>query len=808
MSVDPTASPKQITLTIDGIQVSVAQGTTVLRAAEQAGVFIPRFCDHPLLKPLGACRQCMVEVPDAGNGRPLKLQTSCTLEVAEGMKVATQATSELAADTQAGVMELLLVNHPLDCPECDKAGECPLQNQAMLSPRQVSRFDGVKRTWPKPVPVTPTVMLDQERCIGCQRCTRFSAEISGDPLFVMLGRGAETHLAICPDAGSGGYFAGNAVQLCPVGALTSSDYRFQARPFELISTQSTCDGCAAGCQLRVDVKNGRVVRRLAGDDPSHNDEWLCDRGRYGFRSTQAADRLRTPLLRVDGQLVEVSWPEALDAAAKGLRGLTGSQVAVLPGGRLTLENAYAYARFAHTVLLTNNIDYRGRAFSDEETKFLAREQAGRTPAQLVDYAALERAKRVVLVCFEPEEESPMVFLRLRRAVRRSGLQVLAVAPYLSAGSRKLGAKLIACAPGEEAQSLTALGHTIDRDTVLLVGERAATAAGALKRAVDVTTASGAKLAWIPRRPGELAAIVAGCLPTLLPGGRAVTDAGARADLMAEWHVAKLPTSVGYDLAGIAVAANAGEVRAIVTGALDLRDLPDAGLMREALERTFVVSLEVRRSEVVQYADVVFPVAASDEQDGTFIDWTHSRRPVNAALSDQATPPDVRVLAAISQALGSNLGFHTTAAALASYDALSRWFPNQQMLPAITAADPPPSVPGNAILASWRQLVDDAAILDGATALRDAAPAAVARMSQATAAATGLNDGAIAQIGAGGTWWRGPVQVTPGMVDGVVWVPTLSDTATHGRLNALPGERVILTKRGISLAGSLRGGDGA
>jgi NADH-quinone oxidoreductase subunit G len=780
-----------VKLTIDGRSVQVPRGTTVIRAAEQAGVFIPRFCDHPALQPVGVCRQCLVEIPDAGNGKSLKLQTSCTLEVAEGMKVATQATSELAAAAQAGVSELLLLNHPLDCPECDQAGECPLQNQAMLSPRQVSRFDGVKRHLPKALAATPAIMLDRERCVQCMRCVRFGTEVSGDVLFTMLGRGAEMQLAACPGAAGGGYFAGNTVQLCPVGALTSSDYRFQARPFELVSTQSTCDGCAGGCPIRVDVKNGVVRRRLAAGAPNQVGEWLCDRGRYGFRSAQTAERIRTPMVRKDGLLVQASWPEALDAAAKGLRGLAGSQVALLPGGRLTLENAYAYSRFARVVLRTNNIDCRTRASSDEETQFLTRKQAAQVFATAPDYATLERAKQVVLLCFEPEEESPQLFLSLRRAVRNLGLQVFAVAPYLSAGNAKLHAQLVACKPGDEVRALAAQGITLNADSVMLVGERAAISAGTLKWAAETAAATGAKLAWIPRRSGELAAIAAGCLPTLLPGGRLVGDARACATLATQWHMTTLPADVGHDLLGITTAARTGDIRAIITGALDMRDLPDPELLRRALGQTFVVSLAVKQSEVSEYADVVFPVAAPDEQDGTLIDWTHTRRPVVAAVRG-TTPPDVAVLAALATALGNDLGFHTTKAALASYNALPPWISVPAVLPTITATSVIPPALGNVILSTWRLLLDEAYSLDGAAVLQASMPTAVARVSPETAQTNGLVDGAIAQIGAGGARWHGPVRVTPGMVNGVVWIPALTQTAECGQLHALSGERVILT----------------
>ncbi|RYI97928.1 MAG: 2Fe-2S iron-sulfur cluster binding domain-containing protein, partial [Actinomycetales bacterium] len=269
-----------VTLTIDGVEVSVPKGTLVIRAAELVGTEIPRFCDHPLLEPVGACRQCLVEVPDAGNGRGFpKPQASCTLEVAAGMVVETQVTSAVAAKAQVGTMELLLVNHPLDCPVCDKGGECPLQNQAMSHGQGETRFAETKRTFPKPYPVSEQVLLDRERCVLCARCTRFSEQIAGDPFIALVERGAQQQVGIGPETPFHSYFSGNTIQICPVGALTSADYRFRARPFDLVSTPSVAEHDSSGSAIRVDHRRGKVMRRLAGDDPEVNEEWITDKDR-------------------------------------------------------------------------------------------------------------------------------------------------------------------------------------------------------------------------------------------------------------------------------------------------------------------------------------------------------------------------------------------------------------------------------------------------------------------------------------------------------------------------------------------------
>src|SRR5215831_2131317 len=301
-----------VTLTIDGFEISVPKGTLIIRAAEELGVQIPRFCDHPLLDPAGACRQCLIEVTDMGNGRGMpKPAASCTTTVMPGMVVKTQLTSPVADKAQQGVMEMLLINHPLDCPICDKGGECPLQNQAMSNGRGESRFDGPKRTFPKPVPISSQVLLDRERCISCARCTRFSAQIAGDPFIELLERGSEQQVGIEATQPFDSYFAGNTVQICPVGALTGAAYRFRSRPFDLVSVPSICEHCASGCAQRTDHRRGKVMRRLAGDDPAVNEEWNCDKGRFAFQYANATDRLLRPLIRESGELREASWPEAL-----------------------------------------------------------------------------------------------------------------------------------------------------------------------------------------------------------------------------------------------------------------------------------------------------------------------------------------------------------------------------------------------------------------------------------------------------------------------------------------------------------------
>ena len=397
------ARPDDVSLSIDGVEVSVPKGTLVIRAAETVGIEIPRFCDHPLLDPVGACRQCLVEVatPDRdGNVRPMpKPQASCTMAVSPGMVVKTQHTSAVADKAQHGQMEFLLINHPLDCPVCDKGGECPLQNQAMSNGRAVSRFDDVKRTYPKPVNISSQVLLDRERCVLCARCTRFSDQIAGDPFIALVERGALQQIGIYEEKPFESYFSGNTVQICPVGALTGAAYRFRSRPFDLVSTPSVCEHCASGCAIRTDHRRGAVLRRMAALDHDVNEEWNCDKGRWAFTYATQPDRIELPMVRgADGELKVVGWPEALAAAAAGLS--RSSAAGVLVGGRVSTEDAYAYGKFARVVLGTNDIDFRARPHSLEEVDFLAKHVVATGPSGgasdgapgSVTYADLEVAK--------------------------------------------------------------------------------------------------------------------------------------------------------------------------------------------------------------------------------------------------------------------------------------------------------------------------------------------------------------------------------------------------------------------------------
>ncbi|WP_285731784.1 NADH-quinone oxidoreductase subunit G [Nocardiopsis sp. ATB16-24] len=797
----PAPPPEDlVTVTIDGFQIQVPKGTLLIRAAELLGIQIPRFCDHPLLDPVGACRQCLVEIPDMGNGRGMpKPQASCTITVMDGMVVNTHLTSPVAEKAQRGIMEFLLINHPLDCPVCDKGGECPLQNQAMSTGQGESRFIDVKRTFPKPVALSTQVLLDRERCIQCARCTRFAAQIAGDPLIELMERGAQEQVGIAEGEPFQSYFSGNTVQICPVGALTGSAYRFRARPFDLVSTPSVCEHCADGCAQRTDHRRGKVMRRLAGDDPQVNEEWNCDKGRWAFSYTTQSDRLSNPLVRDEESraLEFASWPEALGVAAQGLAAARG-RVGVLVGGRLTYEDAYAYAKFARVALGTNDVDARARAHSQEESDFLAAHVAG-TPIG-VDFTALEKAPAVLLAGFEPEDESPLVFLRLRKGVRKRGLKVYSVASHASLGLTKTKGTLVKAVPGDEGRVLNSLDTDApdvvaalnEEGAVIMVGERMAAVPGALTAVAALAERTGARLAWVPRRAGERGAIDAGALPGLLPGGRPVTDASARAEVARAWNVGELPAEPGRDTSAIIEAAAAGELDALLIAGVELDDLPDPEAARRALARVpFIVSLELRASDVTDRADVVLPVAAVAEKSGTFVNWEGRHRPFGTTLKVPGALSDLRVLSAIADQMDVHLGLPDAASAYGELMELGLWTGERTQAPRAWPVDVTVPGPGQAILSTWRQLLGTGRMEDGEPYLAGTARQARAYLSKATADEVGVADGGTLHV----TGERGTVSVPviiTDIADRVVWLPANADGCDVPRdLGGGSGQTVLL-----------------
>ena len=849
-------SENLVKVTIDDVELDVPAGTLVIRAAEQAGIRIPRFCDHPLLEPVAACRQCLVEVgmPDRNTGELRfmpKPQPSCAQTVTPGMVVKTQHTSEVARRAQEGVMEFLLINHPLDCPICDKGGECPLQNQAMSEGRESSRFIDAKRTYRKPLKLTSQILLDRERCILCQRCVRFGKEIAGDPFLDLQGRGGGTaptehHHFMGEQVGSfdtavldyfnpqekdnvkagisgpygqegiigslnegdlapndrdvsgrafASYFSGNIIQICPVGALTSNDYRFRARPFDLVSTASVTEHDASGSAIRVDIRRGEVLRRLAGNDPEVNEEWITDKDRFAFKWSDV-QRLNTPFVRENGQLVPTSWSDALDRVHRALAGLSGDQVGFLPGGRLSFEDAWAWSKFARSVVGSDSIDMRSRSHSEEERSFLAAHVAGSGLG--VTYSQLENAGQVLLVGLEPEDECGAIFLRMRKATRKGKLRVASLAPMTSRGLAKLSGELLRCAPGTEVEVAAEIregGEFADLASrldggVILVGERASRTPGLLSEVVRLAERTHCRIQWVPRRAGERGGVEAGLLPGLLPFGRPLASQEARESLA--WG--EIPAQRGLDATQMLEAAADGRVKALVVGGVDLRDFDDPAAARKALDQVdFLVSLEVRRSEVTDRADVILPVAPPLEKNGTFINWEGRLRPFGQAIASRSQT-DRLVFDALASEFGVDLGLHDLVGLYDQVNPLMQWNgQREEFLPA-TASELVEVGQGEALLATHKPMLDAGRLQDGASMLAGSARRPVVFASRATVAGLGIDEGEELTLSTQRGSITLPLQFAD-LPDGVVWVPECSQgSIVHESLGNF-GSSVTLSAKG-------------
>jgi len=655
-----------VRITLDGTEVDAAEGELVIAAAERHGTFIPRFCWHPRMNPVGMCRMCLVEI-DTGRGPAL--QPSCMIPVSEGMSVTTD--SDATKKAQEGVLEFLLANHPLDCPVCDRGGECPLQDQAYSHGPGESRFIEEKVHFEKPIALSPLVDMDRERCILCDRCTRFSRDVAGDALIHFQDRGAQTQVNTFPDHPFASYFSGNTVQICPVGALLSRPYRFQARPWDLDQVESTCTTCSVGCRVAVQSSRNQVVRYQGVDVDAVNWGWLCDRGRYDFQSLHHEDRLGAPLVREGDAQVPASWADALRRAGDALRaaldnsGPTG--IGVVGGARLTHESAYAWAKLAKGVIGTDNVDCQlGDGLPAEAVLGL--------PRATIDQACAPGGT-VLVLGVDLKEELPVLYLRLRHAVLEDGVTLVELVPGAT-GASELAAHSLVHAPGAvadvaaqlvaeqpkevgglAADVLAAAGQALRRGPVTVVlgrgnvAERAdlvgTAAVRLLEELGDVRFLSGL------RRGNVHGALDAGLAPGILPG-RVALDEG-RAALHDHWST--VPAGRGLDTHGILTAAADGKLDVLVLlGADPLGDFPDHDLARRALAgaRT-VIAVDTFPTASVRQADVVLPAAGYAETDGT----TTNLEGRISRLSQKVTPPgtaraDWIIAAELAYRLGDDL----------------------------------------------------------------------------------------------------------------------------------------------------------
>ena len=675
-------SETPVRITVDGAEITAAPGQLLIDACEQAGTYIPRFCYHPRMRPVGMCRMCLVDV-DTGRGPALA--PSCMLEVRDGMVVDT--VGDAARKAQDGVLEFLLVNHPLDCPVCDKGGECPLQDQTMAYGPGESRFVEEKRHFDKPLAISELVYLDRERCILCDRCTRFADEVAGEPLIGFQGRGYHTEVNTFPDRPFDSYFSGNTVQICPVGALTARPYRFRARPWDLTEMTSTYPN-ATGDRVSVHASRNRLLRIQGVDSEAVNHGWLADRDRFSFEAVHSPDRLTEPLVRRDGEPAAVPWSTALAAAGDALQEALGrngpSSVAVLGGARLCHEDQYAWAKLAKGVIGTDNVDAQlGDGLPADLVCALPR-------ATIAD--ACRAGGTTLTLAGDLREQFGSLFLRLRGAAGAGDVALVEMAPT-AGGLTPLARHSLRVRPGDAdmiveailepphgaaiagvaTDELRAAGELLaERPLTVLVGRTSVAESAAVTAQAALRLARAfphARFLPLLRRGAAAGAIDAGLAPGLLPGRTALGDAGAWWG--AAWGGA--PEQGGADAAGILVAAAAGRIDVLVlVGADPLADFPDRELARRALERAgTVIAVDVFGTASVGRADVVLPAVTFGERSGTHVNIEGRA----TAVTRQITPPpqcrrDWEIAAELALRLGADLGIASPQSAWAELAGLS------------------------------------------------------------------------------------------------------------------------------------------
>ena len=650
-----------VSITVNGRSFEAKPGELLIEAAERAGDYIPRFCYHPRMEPVGVCRMCLVEVDGP---RGATLQPACYLKVSDGMNVITD--SEKVKKAQDGVLEFLLANHPLDCPVCDKGGECPLQDQSLAHGSGETRFIEEKRHFVKPIEIGELVLLDRERCIQCARCTRFASEVAGDAQISFSGRGDLIEVAPSPTQPFDSVFSGNTVQICPVGALTAKPYRFTARPWDLEQVESTCTTCAVGCRVAVQSSGNRLTRVLGVDSDPVNHGWLCDKGRFTLDSIdgnedsinvlKASTRLTEPMVRRNGELVAVSWAEALSAAATVLHG-DGDTLGVIGGAALTNEGAFAWERFARGVLRTENIDAQyGDGLDAELVQAL--------PKATIDEAA--RACTVVTLTGDLREELPILFLRLRESAVRDKNSIVELAAR-NTSLTNVARSTITIRPGEAHLAANALvTGTIPFDVLFskdeitnaqkLIGEtgegvvfvvgrpNVAESASIIEAAIRTFAENypDAKFLVALRRSNVNGALDMGLSPGLLPGRRLNTQ-GAGRDTVAQLQ-----------------AMASGEQKAtLLLGGCLLGNIADTTLGIRALENSDVVIVSGHGGASLAYADVVLPASVSYERLGTV---TNIEGRVSA-LTPKIVPPgsawtDVAIASELAEEYGQSIGLES------------------------------------------------------------------------------------------------------------------------------------------------------
>jgi NADH-quinone oxidoreductase subunit G len=793
-------------LTIDGSPVTVPKGTTVWQAARQAGIEIPVFCYHDHMPPIGACRMCFVEVE-----KMPKLMTSCTLEAGEDMVVRT--ATERVKQGQRGILEFLLVNHPLDCPICDKGGECPLQDNTLKFGPGASRFVETKRTYGKHVRMGDVLVLDRERCVLCWRCVRFGEIIAGDDALKGFERGYHSQIATPFMEPVNSKFIGNTIAICPVGALTSATYRFRSRPWDIRHYDGVCGHCGCGCPTVLDVRGNDLTRTRAREHPEINDIWLCDKGFFGYDFAQSRDRLQVPLVRDGGSLREATWDEALDRVAEALRRTPPEQIGVIGGARGTNEDAYLLARLFRGVVGTNSIDYR------DDTAFPL--PAAEAPWGLRrPIADVEHADVIVLLGCDLTEEYPIIWLRVKKAVDR-GAALVAANPwtleiarwarqsftYARGGEPSVLAALTGRAPAEDAaRGAGADPAVLEAAASLLAGaSRPCVLAGRTALEQPEAAAVAAQLgAFAAGRPDAIVSLLRGrgnaggaqalgLLPDLLPGYRAVADPGARAAVEAVWG-RPVPAAPGRTVREMLAGAREGAVRMLyAVGADPATTYPDAAAWRAARERlSCLVVHELFLTPTAAMADVVLPVLAYAEKAGTGGNIEgRVQCQAQAVIGPGEARSDAAIMTALAARLGVPLGFSSWEEVSAEIARLvPGWAPDARIVPppitlgesggAAAAATPAPAN-GALTLLTGTRLFDRGTMAVRCPGIRAQAGEPFVALHPGDAARLGLAEGDPCEVRSARGSLRLAIRLWPGLHPGHAYVPRGFDTAPAAAL---------------------------
>ncbi len=782
-----------VNITVDGKPMEAKSGEMLIKAAQDGGTYIPRFCWHERMNPVGMCRMCLVEVQ--GPRGPMII-TACTNPVAEGMVVDTQNATVKKA--QEGILEFLLANHPLDCPICDKGGECPLQDQAMSHGPGESRFVEIKRNFEKPIPVSDLVLLDRERCILCARCTRFSDEVSGDPLIEFMERGNGTEVNTFPDLPFSSYFSGNTVQICPVGALTAKPYRFRARPWDLTKVESSSLLDTAHPRISIHASQNQILRFLGVDNDATNHGWLSDKDRFGFQYIESDERLTSPLVNRGGELVEVTWNEALDIVANRVELIRdedgGAAFGVIGGARGTNEDAYALSKFARVALGTNNVD--SRVGDDLASHFLA---ATVDRALISD---LDDADTILVWGPDLKEEHPTLYLRVRRAAQELGVTLIVAHPRAT-GLDDRAAHKLTYRPGGGFGLLDEIakgdhpevGHALANGKVVAIvgqachadGPKLAESVAALAR----NKAGSVKIMPLARRANIYGALDMGLAPDLLPG-RVAMDPTGIAGLAAAWG--DIPTVPGRDTRSILEGAESGDIRCLfLVGADPARDLPDPKVALEGLDAAeYVVAIDIFLNDSNRSADVILPASGFAEKEGTVTNLEGRVQKLNTVRPGPGqSRPDWSILSDIAERSGRPLGLATPdaiakeiAEVAPAYTGVTwdhlEWEARDGAVVPLSGSQSINHIPvalagAHAPRAAFtlhvaRTLYDDGVLMRNCPALHPLAPGAVAHLNPVDARKLGAQEGSPVQVVTKQGEGEFSVVLDEGTPAGVVYVP--------------------------------------